>query len=75
MTVAPSSALADVPVEVTVSGLPASARTTVTATATDTSGVPWTSSADFQAGPDGTVTLAQKPLSGYRTSTRWACSC
>jgi hypothetical protein len=40
-------------------------RTTVTGTATDTSGVPWKSSADFQAGADGKVTLAQKPLSGY----------
>jgi dienelactone hydrolase len=65
MTVTPASALADVPVSVTVSGLPAGARTTVTATATDTSGVPWRSSADFQAGPDGKVTLARKPLSGY----------
>jgi dienelactone hydrolase len=65
MTVTPASALADVPVSVTVSGLPAGARTTVTATATDTSGVPWRSSADFAAGPDGRLTLAQKPLSGY----------
>jgi dienelactone hydrolase len=65
MTVTPASALADVPVSVTVSGLPAGARTTVTATATDTQGVPWTSSADFQAGADGQVSLAQKPLSGY----------
>jgi dienelactone hydrolase len=65
MTVTPASALADVPVSVTVTGLPAGARTTVTATATDTSGVPWMSSADFQAGSDGKVTLAQKPLSGY----------
>ena len=65
MTVTPASALADVPVSVAVSGLPAGARTTVTATATDTSGVPWTSSADFQAGPDGKVSLAQKPVSGY----------
>jgi len=52
-------------VSVVVSGLPAGARTTVTATATDTSGVPWTSSADFQAGPDRKVSLAQKPVSGY----------
>jgi dienelactone hydrolase len=65
MTVSPASALADVPVAVTVTGLPAGARTTVTATATDTAGVPWTSSADFAAGPDGRVSLGQKPLSGY----------
>jgi dienelactone hydrolase len=61
MTVTPASALADVPVAITVSGLPAGARTTVTATATDASGVPWRSSADFRAGPDGTLSLAQKP--------------
>jgi dienelactone hydrolase len=61
MTVTPASALADVPVAITVSGLPAGARTTVTATATDSSGVPWRSSADFKAGPDGTLSLAQKP--------------
>lgn len=65
MTVTPSSALADLPVAVTVSGLPAGTRTTVTAAATDRDGVRWTSSADFQAGADGTVSLAQKPLSGY----------
>jgi hypothetical protein len=40
MTVAPASALADVPDSVTVTGLPAGARTTITATATDASGVP-----------------------------------
>ncbi len=40
MTVSPASALEDVPVSVTLSGLPAGARTTVTATATDTAGVP-----------------------------------
>lgn len=65
MTVTPASALTDEPVAVTVSGLPAGARTTVTASATDTAGVPWTSSADFRAGPDGRVSLAQQPLSGY----------
>jgi dienelactone hydrolase len=65
MTVTPASALLDVPVAVTVSGLPAGARITVTAAATDTAGVTWSSSADFQAGPDGRVSLAQKPLSGY----------
>jgi dienelactone hydrolase len=48
-----------------VSGLPAGARTTVTATATDVQGVPWTSSADFRTGADGRVSLAQRPLSGY----------
>jgi dienelactone hydrolase len=65
MTVTPASALVDVPVAVTVGGLPAGARATVTATATDTAGVPWTSTADFVAGPDGRVSLAQKPVSGY----------
>ena len=30
--------------------------------------MPWTSSADFQAGPDGKVSLAQKPVSGYPTA-------
>lgn len=65
MTVSPASALMDVPVAVTVTGLPAGARTTVTASATDTAGVPWTSSADFAADADGRVSLAQKPLSGY----------
>jgi len=64
MTVTPASALADVPVAVTVTGLAAGVRTTVTATATDTSGVPWQSSADFRAGSDGKVSLTQKPLSG-----------
>ena len=68
MTVTPASALADVPVSVTVTGLPAGARTTVTATATDTSGVPWKSSADFKAGSDGKVSLAQEPLSGYASA-------
>jgi dipeptidyl aminopeptidase/acylaminoacyl peptidase len=68
MTVTPASALADVPVSVIVSGLPAGARTRVTATATDSSGVPWQSSADFQAGADGKVSLARKPLSGYPTA-------
>ena len=74
MTVTPASALADVPVAVTVTGLPAGMRTTATATATDTSGVPWQSSADFRAGSDGKVSLAQKPLSGYPSPTRWPCS-
>ena len=72
MTVTPASALADVPVSVTVTGLPAGARTTVTATATDTSGVAWRSSEDFKAGPDGRVSLADKPLSGDPDAGRMA---
>ena len=67
MTVSARRALLDVPVAVTLRGLPAGARTTVTATATDRDGTTWTSSAQFLAGAGGAVSLAQASLGGSYT--------
>lgn len=70
MTLAPADARFDQPVAVAVRGLPAGARTTVTATATDAIGVEWSASADFTATPAGTVSLDQPPLAGGSYSGR-----
>jgi dienelactone hydrolase len=67
MSVSPSTALLDAPVTVSVRGLPAGARTTVTATATDADGTTWSASADFQATSAGTVSLDQPSLGGSYT--------
>ena len=64
MSVSPQAALLDRPVTVSVRGLPAGARTTVTATATDAGGTSWSASADFQATSTGTVSLEQPPVRG-----------
>ncbi|HVD29711.1 MAG TPA: acyl-CoA thioesterase/bile acid-CoA:amino acid N-acyltransferase family protein [Mycobacteriales bacterium] len=67
MTVAPDTALIDQPVTVSVRGLPAGARTTVTARATDYRGTTWSDSADFEATPAGEVSLDQVPVGGSYT--------
>jgi hypothetical protein len=64
MTVSPAEARYDVPVAVTVRGLPAGARTTITASSTDRTGTAWSASADFDATPAGTVSLDQPPVGG-----------
>ena len=63
MSVSPGTALLDVPVTVSVRGLPARARTTVTAKATDAGGTTWSASAQFDATGAGVVSLDQ-PSSG-----------
>ena len=60
----PASAVVDQPVSVSVTGLSAGVRTTVTASATDAHGIRWSSSADFTASADGTVSLDRPPISG-----------
>jgi dienelactone hydrolase len=60
----PASAVLDRPVSISVTGLPAGARTTVRAFATDAGGTRWSSSAEFTAGGDGTVSLDRPPVSG-----------
>jgi pimeloyl-ACP methyl ester carboxylesterase len=60
----PTAGMFDAPVTVTVRGLPVGARTTVTASATDAAGVEWSASAEFQAGPDGVLSLGSAPLTG-----------
>jgi dienelactone hydrolase len=67
ISVSAAQALLDVPVSVSVHGLPPGARTTVTATARDDSGTTWTSSAQFQASAAGTVSLGQASLAGSYT--------
>ena len=69
MSVSPQAALLDRPVTVSVRGLPAGARTTVTATATDAGGTSWSASADFQATSTGTVSLEQLPVRGSYTGS------
>jgi dienelactone hydrolase len=64
MSVSPQLALADEPVTVSVRNLRAGQRTTVTATATDADGTTWSASAQFEAGPDGVVSLDQPALGG-----------
>jgi dienelactone hydrolase len=64
ITARPASAVFDRPVSVDVSGLPTGARTTVTASATDGHGTRWSSSAEFTAGADGSVSLDRPPVSG-----------
>lgn len=64
ISVSAAQALLDVPVSVSVHGLPAGARTTVTATARDDGGTTWTSSAQFQASAAGDVSLQEGSLAG-----------
>ena len=67
ISVSPSAALVDAPVAVTVQGLPAGARTTLTATAGDSDGVTWSATAQFEATSTGTVSLDQPSLGGSYT--------
>ena len=64
MSARPPSAVFDRPVSVSITGLPMGARTTVTASATDADGIRWSSTAEFMAGADGTVSLNRPPLAG-----------
>jgi fermentation-respiration switch protein FrsA (DUF1100 family) len=64
ISVSPPAALMDEPVTVSLRGLPAGARTTVTATAVDSQGATWSSSAQFQASSAGEVSLGQPSLGG-----------
>ncbi|HEV2888517.1 MAG TPA: acyl-CoA thioesterase/bile acid-CoA:amino acid N-acyltransferase family protein, partial [Jatrophihabitans sp.] len=66
----PAQALLDVPVSVSVHGLPPGARTTLTATARDAHGTTWTSSAQFQATATGAISLQQPSLAGSYTGSQ-----
>lgn len=58
-------ALADQPIDVTVTGLPANELVTITAFATDAAHQPWGAIATFEAGADGVVKLSSAtPLYG-----------
>jgi dienelactone hydrolase len=65
--VSPAAALVDEPVAVTVQGLPAGARTTLTATASDKDGSTWSATAQFKATSTGKVSLSQPSLGGSWT--------
>jgi dienelactone hydrolase len=67
MSVYPQTALVDRPVNVSVRGLPARARITVTAKATDAGGTTWSASAEFEATAAGAVSLDQPSLGGSYT--------
>src|SRR5215210_309349 len=67
ISVTPPAALVDQPVAATVQGLPAGARTTLTATAKDTDGSTWSATAQFQATSAGEVSLDQPSLGGSYT--------
>jgi dienelactone hydrolase len=67
MSVSPAAALVDEPVAVTVRGLPAGRRTTLTARAGDADGVTWSATAQFEATSAGTVSLDQPSLGGSYT--------
>ena len=64
IVVSSSSPVFDTPASTTISGLPADARVTVTASALDHDGQPWTSSAVFTADSAGRVSLAQPSIGG-----------
>jgi len=64
MSVSPAIAPMDQPVRVSVTGLAAGRPATVTATAKDAVGVTWSSSAEFRARGDGTLSLDQAPVGG-----------
>jgi hypothetical protein len=64
LSASPPAALVDEPITVSVRGLPAGARTTVTAKATDAAGTAWSASAQFQASSAGKVALGQPSLGG-----------
>jgi dienelactone hydrolase len=67
ISVSPQAALVDQPVAVTVQGLPAGARTTLTASARDTGGITWSATAQFKATSAGKVSLGQPSLGGSYT--------
>jgi dienelactone hydrolase len=67
ISVSPLAALVDQPVAVTVRGLPAGARTTLTAKARDTDGITWSATAQFKATSAGEVSLDQPSLGGSYT--------
>jgi dienelactone hydrolase len=64
ISVSPQAALVDQSVGVTVQGLPAGARATLTARATDTDGITWSATAQFTATSAGEVSLNQPSLGG-----------
>ncbi len=64
IAVSPAIALMDQPVRVSMAGLGTDRPATVTATAKDVVGVTWSSSAEFQASGDGTLSLDQAPVGG-----------
>jgi dienelactone hydrolase len=67
ISVSPPAALVDQPVAVTVQGLPAGARLTLTARARDTDGITWSATAQFRATSAGEVSLDQPSLGGSYT--------
>jgi Acyl-CoA thioester hydrolase/BAAT N-terminal region/BAAT / Acyl-CoA thioester hydrolase C terminal len=67
ISVLPQAAPVDQPVAVTVQGLPAGARTTVTARAKDTDGITWSATAQFKATSAGKLSLDQLSLGGSYT--------
>jgi dienelactone hydrolase len=67
ISVSPRTALVDQPVAVTVQGLPAGARTTLTARAKDTDELTWSATAQFKATSAGEVSLGQPSLGGSYT--------
>jgi dienelactone hydrolase len=67
ISVSPLAALVDQPAAVTVQGLPAGARTTLTAQARDTDGITWSATAQFKATSAGEVSLGQPSLGGSYT--------
>jgi acetyl esterase/lipase len=67
ISVSPPAALVDEPVTVTVTGLPAGVRTTLTARARDTDGITWSATAQFKASSAGKVSLGQPSLGGSYT--------
>ena len=67
IAVSPPAALVDQPVAVTVRGLPAGARTTLTARARDAGGITWSATAQFEATSAGEVSLGQPSLGGSYT--------
>ena len=64
ISVSPLAALVDQPVAVTVQGLPAGTRTTLTARARDTDGITWSATAQFTATSAGEVSLGQRSVGG-----------
>jgi pimeloyl-ACP methyl ester carboxylesterase len=67
ISVSPQAVLVDQPVAVTVQGLPAGARTTLTAKAKDTDGITWSATAQFKASSAGEMSLSQPSLGGSYT--------
>jgi dienelactone hydrolase len=67
ISVSPQTALEDQPVAVRVQGLPAGARTTLTARAKDTDGITWSATAQFTATSAGEVSLSQPSMGGSYT--------